>query len=207
MSPLLLNADDQTLVDAVKVDARLSDSDGISIDTTGDGIGDVPYCTSILPVPDFNTLVPPGSAMDTQVLDGLAAASAALALRVRPFGLHVDSSSTNVSFTAPTDILTGTFAAASKLAVARMAMAVVNFGCYVDASNTAVEYWLDVDGAPTPHMQYFFNVAGDHRSVGATWLLTLPALTTSIKLRVARKSGTGTVFVNADDSASLTLVG
>jgi hypothetical protein len=207
MSALLLNVDDRILLDAVKVDARLSDSDGISIDTTGDGTGDVPYCTSILPVPNFNTLVPPGSATDNQVLDGLAAASSALALRVRPFGRHAESSSNNTSFTSTTDILTTTFAPGEKLAVARTAMAVVNFGCYVDASNTAVEYWLDVDGTSTTRMQYFFNVAGDHRSFGATWLLTLPARTATIKLRAERRSGTGIVYINSDDSASLTLVG
>jgi len=86
-TPLLLNVGEQAVVENVKDDIRLSFSDGMAIDTNGDGTGDVPYGTDLpLPIPNYNALVPPGSTTDKKAADGNRALMSAVVRRLGPVG-------------------------------------------------------------------------------------------------------------------------
>lgn len=209
-TPLLLSSDDQAFVDSVKTDARLSNSDGISIDTNGDGSGDTPYCTDLpLPVKNFNAILPPGSENEKKLEDGLRAAAAPLALRVRPFGLHAEVAGTvyTTSGTTPLEILTASFAPGSKLAVERQAMVVVNLSAYATSTNVFMQYWVQVDGTDTTKRTFGFTEANAYRSVSGSWILTLPARTSNVKLFIQRLSGAGNIAMNSGTSADMTVWG
>ena len=210
MTALILNTDEQTLVETIKVDARLTNSDGIQIDTDGDGLGNNGYCTDLpLPVKNFDLYSPPGSDTDKKVQDGLRAAAVPILRHVRPFGFQGEVVGLgSASISSATAIVTITIPAASRPTVERTMMAMASFSAVASDAGNHVEYWIDIDGTPTTHRWFGFNNASVHHSVNSNWLVTLPVGATTISLYVQLKvGGTGSISFDGADCAALTLLG
>lgn len=206
-TPLLITADEQTFVDLIKTETRKLTTDGVMVDTNGDGAGDTPYAPTAVPVKDFDQYVKPGSEKDDSCMDGLRSAHVVMVRRIRPFGWHGEVLAPSLAFSGATDIVTVSIAAANRLHVDRQMLAVVNFSAFASNANARLDFWVDIDGVETTRMKFLFNEASSHRAMGGNWLVTLPAGAASIKLRAIRGAGTGNLNLDSSDSATLTLWG
>lgn len=197
--PVNINAAEQADIDAMTVEARTTFTEGILAAGS-------PYAGGVTKIDGktFDGTVPPGSSLDTKVLDGLKKGAVPVMHRCRPFGFHVEVLGPTLSFTAATDLASLTIAAADQTTLTRMTLAVAHFSVATSVAATRVDFWVEVNGVPSTKQRLLL---GDllHHNVGGNWLVSLPAGSTTIKLRAERGSGTGNVVLNADDFAALTL--
>lgn len=199
--PVNINAAEQADIDALATEGRVSFTEGVL--AAGNPYAGGPTKVDGKP---FNAVVPPGSSIDTKVLDGLKKGAVPVMHRCRPFGFHLEALGPVLSFTTATDVLSLSVAAADQTTIVRPVLATANFSAAGSVAGTRVDFWVEVDGVPTSKQRFLF---GDtlHHNVGGNWMLTLPAGAASIKLRAERGAGTGNVTFTADDFAALTLWG
>lgn len=206
---MIISTWEQTIIDAIKDDGKSISSIGISVDTDGDLAGDTPYCTDLpMPVKNFDTLVPSGSLTDKKVSDGLRVAAAPLVRAMGPIGFNFSQTglSRTINTTAAGTMIIGYQVPVSQILQApRIAMVTANFTGEAQANSTRLEFWIEVNKVPTNHLQYFFDNLNKHESMGGNWLVTLPP--GSLAITLMAKTNASTVTLDANDCASVTILG
>jgi hypothetical protein len=206
--PLILNAAEQAAVEAIKTSSLAIQTQGVSIDTNGDGSGDTPYCTDLpTPTPGYADIIKAGSKDELMVADGFRVAAIPVVHHLAPFGFHGENLAPSLDFSAVTDVLTYTVAAAERLSVPRKAKVTIEFSTYVTATSTGIEYWLEVNGVPTSHYKCLIAALGDHRCLSGSWLVDLPAGALEFKIRASRFAGAGNIKLDSNNFAALTALG
>lgn len=205
---VIINPSELAILEAVQTDGSAINTSGISIDTNGDGTGDVPYCTDLpVPIKNYQQIVPPGSSIAKTVADGYRISAAPLLRYVKPFAFSYIGSGPEVLFTASTSIASISISASDRPHVTRNAQAQASFTVASSATETTIEYWIEVDGVASGKMRYAFSAANDRRNLSGTWILSIPVNAQSIVLKATRYSGLGTLVSESAETVALTVMG
>ena len=197
MAAIKLNATEKAALDSFA-----TDSDNASLSGIVDQLA-APYASSLFPVVNYATIK---AGKETTLSDAIKGGYAPYHRYVGPISAITQQLSYNISFTSATDILT--LSLSDQYEVARTCLVSVVWSAFVTNTNTLVAYWIEVNGSPENSLKFWFNTASQHGQMYGNWLITLPqnqAIT--IKLRAQRSSGSGTISLDANDIASISLIG
>lgn len=124
----------------------------------------------------------------------------------QPIGASGFTVSPSFSITSDTQVGTLTLTTFTT----RKVMIQLNLSAYTDVANTGAGFYVKINGSSggIQPLQYFYNTAFDHRSMGGSWVVTIPAAgAVTITAWVGRASGTGSIILDANDIVSLSVIG
>ena len=213
MATLLLNDADATLANLLRTEAKTALEDGVSIDSDANGTGDLPYCSTVVPVASSALAMLNTPTAQTAADESLQLAAVPYVKHFRQIAYHAEKTSfapqVDLPDNTPVALLTVTLSALNRPSVDRQAMAVVNLSAFSQAINQRIRFWLAYSGnlvsGTTTEARFWFNEASEHLGFGFNWAIDLPAGTSTVTLYAANSVGTGTITLNSDDCAALTV--
>jgi hypothetical protein len=207
MAAIIVTAREQAILDNVASDSSIANAQGAIVDTDGDGSGDLPYCTSIIPIKDYASLVKSGSEIEQKVADGFRVNMLTLVKHLRPIAFHAENLSPNLAFTGTTELLSFDIPATERLTVTRKVLIKLDFTAFSSAVNARVDFWISVNGTLTTAHKFFFNELSSHRTVSSSWVADLPTGAVTIKVFATKTTGSGTINLDGNDFVSLSIIG
>lgn len=111
------------------------------------------------------------------------------------------------SFNTDTDIAVATMSVVSY--IPRNVLITLNLSAYTGDPSTVAGFYVKVNHVGvSPAAQYYFNVALDHRSMGASWVAPLPGTgPTTIEAWIGVAAGPGNIILDSGDHIALTVMG
>lgn len=154
------------------------------------------------PLPEYAGFTP---TIKQTVKDGIKQFYAILSRELQPIG--ASTADTAPSYTISSDTQVASLAVTTY--IPRKVMIQLNLSTYTDVANTAAGFYVKINGSGLPPaLQYFFNVASDHRSMGGSWVTQLPGPgIVTITAWVGVASGPGSIILDPNDTISLSVIG
>ena len=190
---------DQIILDLIGTESDDALRHGVQIEPS------TPYLTTITPSPNWNTTVPSGSDIQTNVKEGTSFAAAILYRYVSP--VNYQSLNVNPSFTVNTLTTLMTYVIPDKMEVARKVKIDLNLLAYSSDIDTESTYWVEVNGSPLQSFKYLYKQANIYNNSIASWITTLPLGTVTITAKLNKTAGLGSIILDSSSNINLTITG
>ena len=143
-----------------------------------------------------------GPEIQQQVIDGVRTATVATVLSLATAGVTVSGSPTQSFNTTPTTVVT----APITVSTARKALVVFS-GSFSAAAIVRADFYVTVGATDYTVYKCYASVPLSHNSFSGSWVVDLPAGTTSVYGKMFRNGGSGNITMNADDYVSISVIG
>ena len=194
-----VKSSEQALLNNLALDANDINSHGLFVQPS------TAIATTVYPIANYATAVPPSSQIETQVKDGMIGVFAPVVRYMGPLMGQVSNLAPAFSFTAETTLLTYTLP--ENLEVARMVEVSVQGTAYSTAVTTSLNYTIKVNGVSSNVYKYYFTEANAVRGWSGSWVVTLPAGANTLTLVGSRGSGAGTIALDNGHFINMTFRG
>lgn len=196
-----VNSIEQTLLNDIATDINDVNGGGLQV------LPSTPIATTMYPIANYATTVPPASDNETKVKDSMVGLFAPIVRYMGPLMGQVSNTypSPTISFTGLTTLLTYTLP--NNLEVERQIEISAQGTCYTDVANTRFAFDVQVNGNSTLYYQYYFNEAGSHRTWAGSWIVTLSPGSNVLTLVGDQTAGTGDIIFDSNDFINMTFRG
>lgn len=198
MAAIIINAIEESVLNSIATDTTTMLKDGAK-----DSLN-VPLAISIVPINNYNGLIPPGSDQETKTNDGIVVGAIPIYRYVSPISaqLHVDSQTISIS-TTPTSLAIFTFG--YDFQVPRIAQVSAQFSGSVSATPTSISYYISVNGVDGQALQ-FRSEDINRKVLAGSWIINIPTGPVTIAL-FARAVGGNNLIIDGNDFVNLTVIG
>jgi hypothetical protein len=191
---------EQTLLNTIAAEAHSVNGSGLQLQPS------TPISTTVYPIPEYANSVPAASSNETKVLEGMVGHFAPLIRQIGPiFGQATNNNpTTTISQTAVTLL---SYSMPESLEVARTVEVSAQGSWLATLTNRILEYWVEVNGTPTTHFKFGFNLASTHTPFAGSWIVSLSPGANTITLRAVVTTSTGSVTQDTNDFTNITIRG
>lgn len=198
MAAIIINTIEEAVLNSMAADTTTMLKDGAK-----DSLN-VPLGVTVVPIDNYNGLIPPGSDQETKTNDGIVVGAIPMYRYVSPISaqLHVDSQTLSIS---TTPMVLGVFTFGYDFQVPRIAQVSAQFSGSVSAAPTAINYYVSVNGVDGQALQ--FRSEDINRNIlSGSWIINIPTGTVSITL-FAKVVGGNNLIIDGNDFVNLTVIG